>query len=527
MRILAIAGFSLAVLSTLAVASFGDEKKITPKNILDNALLIQNGGPLSDLITGALSSEALTNHPTIGEIIANDPGTQKFFEYMIQCALPATSTVSLSFAGETYDFPGSVGLAPEWLTGPCEQACQEWVSACLFARVNTFGVTVALYLDGDHPAFREEEEGGPTRIDSGYVVEEGAFYGNMFLDNPRQYSCRGEGNDPLYLSFRVCSLPGSLCGLNNVGPCGAIDGQTGEPSLRHACGERTPYGGYTACRNRVSSPGSNEFPDPSVEYRRVITTYLPKTSFSDGHRAGQCVVDKPDGGVIEDGGVEGPTSGTRCMTDDDCNSDVRTCDVSFPNFMCTSPCTNTANRQEEEDECGGPGTTCLSLGTASFCTRSCTPGQMQGQEGSCAPGSVCTGSWLSLNFPDRVGCARSCSRDSDCNNGANCEERTGACGVPDNSAGIEDGYPCDIFDPVSCRGFCIRLLDTSTVGACGSVINLAVDPECPDDPELIKPFGPAGDDAGLCIFRSCQTNADCVSPLRCLNGVNGPICTLD
>lgn len=523
--LIAIAGFTLAGLSTAAVISFGGEAKPSGKNILDNALRTHNGGPLNDLIIAAISSEAISQHATLAPLLATDPYAHKFFEYLMQCALPEGESVTLSHDGELYEFQGAVGLAPEWLEGPCEQACQEWVSACMFARVNTFGVTVGLYLDGDHPAFASKP-GDPVRGDTGYIIEEGGFYGNMFLDVPRQYTCRGEGNDPLYLSFRVCSKPGSLCGLTNVGVCGEIDGDTGEPSVRHACSEKSADGKYLSCRNRTTLPGTDEFPEPNFEYRRIVTTFLPRTTFSDGLRAGTCVTDKPDGGVIEDGGVEGPTTGTRCDTDDDCNSDTHYCDVTVPNFLCTSPCTNESSQRLEQEQCGGAGTTCLDIGGTGVCTRSCTPGQRFGAPGTCGPGLVCTTSWLNLDFPDAPGCSRSCSRDSDCNNGVNCNERSGACGLPDNPSGVADGFPCPLDEPDFCRGVCFRLVASSTIGACGSAINRAVDPQCPDDPQLIPPFGPDNDDLGICIFRRCETDDDCVAPLGCYMGENGKICTM-
>ena len=40
--------------------------------------------------------------------------------------------------------PGLVGLAPGWATGPLDTAGQEWVTSCMAARLNAYGVSVML-----------------------------------------------------------------------------------------------------------------------------------------------------------------------------------------------------------------------------------------------------------------------------------------------------------------------------------------------------------------------------------------------
>lgn len=492
-------------------------------NFVPNAISIVNGTPLQGLSTRALTGDALAQTLST-DVLFDDHNTQKFIQYLIQCALPATSTITVTRGQERVDFNGNIGLAPEWETGPCGEACQEWVSACLFARTNVFGVTVRLYLDGEHPAFEGTN-------DDPYPIEEGAFYGNLFLDPPREYTCRGAGSDPLYLSFRVCTRPGNLCGLHAVGPCSAIDGETGKPSSRHACSSRNARGNFTACRNRMTIEGTDEFPDPSKEYRRIITTTLRKTTFSDGLRAEPCGTEPPDAGVpSEDAGLTpGPViAGSHCTSDDDCPSDKLFCDTRFPNYMCTGPCNNSSRADYEEADCGGPGSACLDVGATRFCTQACTFGQHPGQMGSCPSGRVCTGAWLQRPTPDdRPGCFSFCSSDQDCVD-APCSARTGSCGFfpPAPADAIADGFPCAIAAP-NCRGLCFALVDTSTAGLCGSVINRAVTTSCPDDPSIIRPYSPGNDDLAVCAFRPCRNDGECVAPLRCLNGPAGvPVCTL-
>ena len=59
-------------------------------------------------------------------------------EYLVRCALPASVTlVKADQKGVKYSFKGQLGLAPAWQTGACDTNCQEIVSACMIALVNT------------------------------------------------------------------------------------------------------------------------------------------------------------------------------------------------------------------------------------------------------------------------------------------------------------------------------------------------------------------------------------------------------
>src|SRR5262252_2214808 len=72
--------------------------------------------------------------------------------YLVKCALPAGRTITKVVNGTTYSFPGQIGLAPQWETGACDVNCQQLVSACLLAHINTSGQHIALWLDSDSPA---------------------------------------------------------------------------------------------------------------------------------------------------------------------------------------------------------------------------------------------------------------------------------------------------------------------------------------------------------------------------------------
>ncbi len=163
--------------------------------------------------------------------------------------------------------------------------------------------------------------------------------------------------------------------------------------------------------------------------------------------------------------------------------------------------------------------------------RQCAPGAARGEPGACRAGFVCTGWWFTYSNgeADVAGCVAFCSADSDCLAGERCNPRMGLCGgaLPDPGR-LPDGSPCDpsmtALVPeestrrnVQCRGQCFqRIGGPATQGICGSLIDLAVTPRCPDDPTLVRPFtDPGADNLGLCIVRSCTTNRDCRSPLLC------------
>lgn len=481
---------------------------------------LAENGLLGDLGLGALTSTALENDPRIRELLALNP---KLLTYLVECALAEGQSVSVDDGAQVHVFEGAGGLAPEWADGPCTEACQEWVSACLFARTNIYGIPVRIFISGTHPALNAEEQ--PD--DGAFLEEEGAFYGNLFLDPYRAYTCRGAGNDPLYLGTRVCTLPGNRCGYQSLGPCGPIDGDTGLGTRRHAC-EAYEDGVYRRCHNRLSTEGSGEFPEPNKVYDRVLGVRVRRSTFQGGVHAA-CAGGAPDGGVVDppDSGLPPPTgitAGRQCAWDEDCASNTLYCDVTSPQPMCTSTCAQSLDQRVEQGQCGGVGSTCLEVGPGfGVCTGSCIPGRPSEALGGCAPNRICTGLWLQREVADRTGCFPFCQADGDCAQGTRCNPRVGACGEPADETKLPDGEPCSATAAENeCRGGCILTSTTSEeVGNCFSVINLARTERCPDDPDDIPAIFPRGEDMGVCVFRQCATSADCTPPHRCRPGPAG------
>jgi len=96
-------------------------------------------------------------------------------EYLVRCALPAnTSITKQDQNGVSYTFKGSLGFAPEWASGECNDVCQEYVSACLMAHVNTSGIHVPLFVVSQAPSVG-------WGLSADYPNQEGSFFGNIFV----------------------------------------------------------------------------------------------------------------------------------------------------------------------------------------------------------------------------------------------------------------------------------------------------------------------------------------------------------
>jgi len=133
--------------------------------------------------------------------------------YAVECALPEGDSISKNIDGSLVVLHGALGLAPEWKTETCDEACQEWVSACLLARTNSSGQTVDLWITADHDAIG-------FGFSPEYPVLEAAFYGNLFQDPDARYFCHGgeEGLDAALAEGRTCTSDGD-CGFTSFGDC--------------------------------------------------------------------------------------------------------------------------------------------------------------------------------------------------------------------------------------------------------------------------------------------------------------------
>ena len=156
-------------------------------------------------------------------------------------------------------YPGSLGLAPEWLDGACGTDCQERVSSCLIALTNRTGKHVALSLLSNAAGMSAAMR--PSADDLPYSHQEGAFFGDVFTTG-QAFACRGRGIAKAPQVKRFCAVdPASCSGLAEFRDAGRC-----EDVCEMSC--RTLSDGSERCA-AVSCR------DPSGRvWRSPITTYL-------------------------------------------------------------------------------------------------------------------------------------------------------------------------------------------------------------------------------------------------------------
>jgi len=156
-------------------------------------------------------------------------------KYLVRCALPTgQSLVKKDQNGVSYTFPGQIGVAPQWADGECNIDCQESVSACMLAHVNTTGQNIPLWLDGNVPGVGWGQS-------TGHPYEEGSFFGNIFVDPPQAYYCNGK-------DFDQGVVPGRL-GANQVNAPYKAPGGV-DPACAKTCTAQdipNDKDGYKAC----------------------------------------------------------------------------------------------------------------------------------------------------------------------------------------------------------------------------------------------------------------------------------------
>jgi hypothetical protein len=177
------------------------------------------------------------------------------WKYVARCALGKGQSVEGPDGGRV---EGSLGLAPEWRDGTCDVACQEKVSACLYALTNPTGKHVEVSLLGHDASLPREMR--PSRSDLPYEYQEGAFFGNVFAGEA--YVCRGRDAGKGAQVKRWCAIEPALCsGLADFvdsGPC--------QRACDMSC-SRLPDGSERCVAVRCRDPRGHV-------WTRAITTYL-------------------------------------------------------------------------------------------------------------------------------------------------------------------------------------------------------------------------------------------------------------
>lgn len=201
--------------------------KLTSNKLTSNKLLAATLGGTP------LSSASLMTSPMV-----DTPDRREVLSFIIGCALPAGETLSLTYGGTTYEFSGLIGLAPAWATRTPNHAERRWVTACVLARTNLYGVQVPISM---------RSKSNPTLAatiaeKNTFTTPEGAFYGDLFAPTPVMYACGTRAwTAPTAGTPRACTLSANGvttdCGFTYTGLCHGASSP---------CLDRTPaFGGCT------------------------------------------------------------------------------------------------------------------------------------------------------------------------------------------------------------------------------------------------------------------------------------------
>lgn len=236
-----------------------------------------------------ISSNRLQASPETADLLATADG-RELYSYMMSCALPTGKTIEATVPGaedssppdtlyicknERCVFSGSLGLAEHWIDRALDSRGQRWVSACLLARVNAYGVSVTISLRGIAPQLSVSPDEAET-----YSLQEGGFYGNIFSDpdGPLDWNaCRGRdqaAGESAGLEMRDCAEPDpndpshTKCGFKYAGDCGDyIESLTQPRACRSFDPEAGTYGECLAPQEYGRGPALKAYPE-------VITTYV-------------------------------------------------------------------------------------------------------------------------------------------------------------------------------------------------------------------------------------------------------------
>jgi hypothetical protein len=271
-----------------ALAKAAETSNRLAANRLAANRLAANRLAANKLAASRLSENRLEANSNAAELLSTADG-REVYSYIISCALPAGKEIDATIPGapdtappntlytcskESCSFPGSIGLADYWIDHRLDVKGQRWITACLLARVNYYGVKVIISLRGVAPQLLVGKHEAER-----FSLEEGAFYGNIFSDPDKPLdwnACRGRdaaAGETGDLKLRACTEPDpndpthTKCGFNNAGDCDSYTGSTAEPE---ACNFFDSDGWYNGC---LASRAGDEVP-AAKPYSEVITTYV-------------------------------------------------------------------------------------------------------------------------------------------------------------------------------------------------------------------------------------------------------------
>ncbi len=252
-----------------------DQSALVSDNALNPNALNPNALNPNALNPNALNPNALNPNALAPSALAaiqdaGDAGvlSRALLKYIVSCALDTSQSFSFSWTdsqGVVHDesYPGLLGIATSWATGALSADMQLFVSSCLAARVNWYGVPVIISAR----SLKEPLKALVNDIElQDYPHIEGAFWGNLFTTSPHLYSCYNGANVENSRTWQRDCAVGHLDG-QTLSPCGMIS-LVGDCST--VCQNVNGAGQYyPSCREAPFDPSS------SAMTKFVITAGLP------------------------------------------------------------------------------------------------------------------------------------------------------------------------------------------------------------------------------------------------------------
>ncbi|WP_437896727.1 hypothetical protein [Sorangium sp. So ce124] len=239
------------------------EQEVTIHNALTANALTANALTANALTANALTANALTANALTANSLTRgalrDPVSRELLSFIVSCALPEEDSIEVKVDGVSYSFDGDLGLAPEWgkKRGSCDENCQEWVSACLLARVNYRGEHVMISLRGKNPALSS------TKWERArYDTPEATYFGNVFHKPQSLFACLAPGKRSIP---RVCGPSLDNCPIDVVGKCEDV------------CDGPKQDGSFSDCHDRepLKLPcGDHVFPRGTDRYKASVSVFL-------------------------------------------------------------------------------------------------------------------------------------------------------------------------------------------------------------------------------------------------------------
>ena len=221
-----------------------------------NGLSGANGIMGTNGISGANGLNGVNGLSETSGLMTTDAG-RKTVAYLVRCALASNDTlVKRDQMGTEYTFNGGLGLCPAWKTGgiATNRTCQNMVSACMMAHINTSGVHVPLWIDSESTAIG-------WGVSPSYPKQEGTFFGNIIMTGnlsglsmpnvnaPVAYFCEGAGISAGVVAGRLTSGATNVPYTNPYGQnvkCVNSSQTTAGPT---SAGQTAPDGFKVACAN--------------------------------------------------------------------------------------------------------------------------------------------------------------------------------------------------------------------------------------------------------------------------------------